>query len=123
MACRAVLCVDWRRYAAITADEIVECHGGAVADVIRVRREATAAGVSGGPVPFAWHDREAVTGLFAPNGFSIDLSEEQLAFNASSPKEFLDTELRVHPGWIAARAVLEPRGEMHAVCDRTLEIF
>jgi SAM-dependent methyltransferase len=97
---------------------------GAVADVMRVRRDATAAvGLSGGPVPFAWHDREAVRGLFAPHGFSIDLGEEQLAFTAASPKEFLDTELRVHPGWIAARAVLEPRGKMQAVRDRALEIL
>jgi len=97
---------------------------GALAEVMGVRRDATAAaGVSGGPVPFAWHDREAIRGLFAPHGFSIDLSDEQLAFNASSAEEFLDTELRVHPGWIAARAVLEPRDEMQAVRDRALEIF
>ena len=97
---------------------------GAVADVMRVRRDATAAaGVSGGPVPFAWHDPEAVGGLFAPHGFSIDLREDQLTFNASSAKEFLDTELRVHPGWIAARTVLEPCGKMQAVRDRALEIL
>ena len=97
---------------------------GAVADVMRVRRDATAAaGASGGPAPFAWHDREVVRGLFAPHGFSIDLSEEELAFNASAPKEFLDTEWRVHPGWIAARAVLERCGRMQAVRDRALEIF
>jgi hypothetical protein len=60
---------------------------------------------------------------FAPYGFSVDLSEEQLAFTASSPLEFVETELRVHPGWIAARVVLEPRGEMQAVRDRALEIF
>ncbi len=97
---------------------------GAVADVMRVRRDATtAAGVSGGPAPFAWHDREAVRRLFAPHGFSIGLREDELAFSASSPKEFLDTELRVHPGWIAARAVLEPRGEMQAVRDRALQIL
>jgi hypothetical protein len=35
----------------------------------------------------------------------------------------VDTELRVHPGWIAARALLEPRDEMRAVRDRALEIF
>jgi SAM-dependent methyltransferase len=97
---------------------------GAVAEVMRLRGEATAAaGASGGPVPFAWHDREAVRRLFAPHGFSVDFSEEQLALNAPSPKEFLDTELEVHPGWIAARAVLEPREEMQAVRDRALEIF
>jgi SAM-dependent methyltransferase len=97
--------------------------GGALADVMRVRRDATAAGMSGGATPFAWHDRAALTGAFAPHGFSIDLSEEQLAFTAASPREFVERELRVHPAWIAARAVLEPRGEMQAVRDRALEIF
>jgi SAM-dependent methyltransferase len=101
--------------------------GGALTDVMRVRRDATAAaGTSagaGGRAPFPWHDRAALTSAFAPHGFSIDLSQQQLAFTAASPQEFLETELRVHPGWVAARAVLEPRGEMHAVRDRALEIF
>jgi len=98
--------------------------GGALADVMRVRRDATAAaGMSDGAAPFAWHDREALTRAFAPHGFSVALSEEQLAFTAASPQEFVETELRVHPGWIAARAVLEPRGEMQTVRDRALEIF
>jgi SAM-dependent methyltransferase len=98
--------------------------GGALADVMRVRREATAAaGTSGGGASFAWHDGAALTRAFAPYGFSVDLSEEHLAFTAASPQEFVATELRVHPGWIAARTVLEPRGEMRAVRDRVLEIF
>jgi SAM-dependent methyltransferase len=98
--------------------------GGALADVMRVRRDALAtAGMSDGGPPFAWHDRATLTSAFAPYGFSVDLSEEQLAFTAASPQEFVETELRVHPGWIAARAVLEPRGEMQAVRDRALEIF
>jgi SAM-dependent methyltransferase len=98
--------------------------GGPLADVMRVRREAmVTAGMSVGAPPFAWHDRGTLTGMFAPHGFSIDLNQEQLAFTAGSAQEFVDTELRVHPGWIAARALLEPRGEMQAVRDRTLEIF
>jgi SAM-dependent methyltransferase len=98
--------------------------GGALADVMRVRRDAVAAaGMSSGAATFAWHDRTALTNAFAPHGFSVDLSEEQLAFTASSPQEFVDTELRVHPGWIAARAALEPRGQMQAVRDHALEIF
>jgi SAM-dependent methyltransferase len=98
--------------------------GGALADAMRVRRDATAAaGMSSGATPLAWHDRAALTSAFAPHGFSIDLSEEQLAFTAASPQEFVETELRVHPGWIAARAVLEPRDEMQAVRNRVLEIF
>jgi SAM-dependent methyltransferase len=97
---------------------------GALADVMRLRREAlTAAGTTGGAAAFAWHDTTALSSVFAPHGFSIDVSDQQLAFTAASPQEFVDTELRFHPGWIAARAVLEPRGEMQTVRDRALEIF
>jgi hypothetical protein len=102
----------------------VDARRGALADVMRVRREATvAAGVPAGPAPFAWHDQATVSGLFAPLDLSIELAEEQLAFTAASPQEFIDTELRVHPGWIAARAVLEPQGKMQAVRDRAVEVF
>ena len=97
---------------------------GALADAMRVRSQATvAAGAPSIPAQFDWHDRAAVAGVFAPFGFSTELAEERLAFTAASAEEFVDTELRVHPGWIAARALLEPRDEMQAVRDRVLEIF
>jgi hypothetical protein len=97
---------------------------GALADVMRLRRDAlAAAGMRGGAVPFAWHDMTALSGVFAPHGFSIDASDEELAFTAASPQEFVDTEFRAHPAWIAARGVLERRGEMQMVRDRALEIF
>jgi SAM-dependent methyltransferase len=98
--------------------------GGPLADVMRVRRDAmVAAGMSVSATPFAWHDRDELTSVFAPHGFSIDLTHEQLAFTAGSPQEFVDTELQVHPGWIAARALLEPCGEMQAIRDRAVEIL
>lgn len=84
--------------------------GGAVADVSRLRREAIAraTGTHGGPPPFAWNERDAVSGLFAPHGFTVELSEQELAFEADSPEAFADGESRNHPMWISARAVLEP---------------
>ncbi len=98
--------------------------GGALAEVMRVRGEAlAAAGAPDAGARFAWHDRAALTGGFAPWGFSIDLHEQRLAFTAASPQEFLDTELPVHPGWIAAGAVLEPRGELQAVRERALAML
>lgn len=98
--------------------------GGALDEVMRVRREATiAAGAPASPAPFRWHDPEALAALLGPHGFAIDSHAEQLAFSAASAQDFLDTELRVHPGWIAARALLEPRGELRAVRDRALEIL
>jgi hypothetical protein len=98
--------------------------GGALAGAMRIRREATdAAGVPAGPPPFAWHDESALRDLFAGLGFSVELQEHSLAFSASSPREFVEQELRDHPGWIAARAALEPRGELQALRDRVLEVF
>jgi SAM-dependent methyltransferase len=98
--------------------------GGPLADVGRVRGEALAgAGVPAGPAPFAWHDRAALTDLFAPLGFSMDTEEQQLGFRGASAEDFLDGELGANPAWIAALAVLEPRGAAHAVRDRALEIL
>jgi ubiquinone/menaquinone biosynthesis C-methylase UbiE len=109
--------------------------GGPLAEVMRVRGEAlsSAAGTAAaapagssagaGSAPFAWHEPRALSGLLEPHGFSVELHHQRLAFIAASPSEFVDTELRVHPAWIAARAVLEPRGEMEAVRERALRIF
>jgi hypothetical protein len=98
---------------------------GALLDVIRVRRQAVAAatGEQAGPPPFAWHDADALDAAFAPFGFSLALHEERLAFTATSAGAFLDAELRNHPMWVTARAVLEPRGEMDDVGDRALAVL
>jgi len=50
------------------------------------------------------------------------VEEQRLAFTAGSPEEFVESELRDHPLWVAADAVLEP-GEMQAVRDRAIEIY
>lgn len=98
---------------------------GALFGVIRLRREAIASATGGpaGPPPFAWHDADALNGLFAPFGFSLAVQEERLAFTAASAQAFLESEFRDHPMWAAGRSVLEPRGEMEAVRDRALAIL
>ncbi len=99
--------------------------GGALAEIVRARRElmAAASNAPPGPLPFAWHEQDALVGLFTPFGFEVDLSQHQLAFTASSPREFLESELRNHPMWLAARATLEPGGEMDAMRARALELY
>jgi SAM-dependent methyltransferase len=98
--------------------------GGALGEVIRLRRGAIAAtGESTGPLPFDWHEQEAVASLLGPHGFSVECDHQQLVFSGSSPQEFLEAELRLHPGWIAARAVLEPQGAMQSVRARALKIL
>ncbi len=97
---------------------------GALAQAMRARSQALArAGVATGPPPFAWHDPDALAGMFDPLGFSLEMHEEALAFTAASPQEFLDGEMRDHPAWLAARATLEPRGELEALREQTLAIL
>lgn len=98
---------------------------GALAEVARLRGEllANATGAPAGPPPFAWHDGDALAEAFGPLGFSVVVHEQRLAFTDRSAREFLDSEIGDHPMWVAARAELEPRGEMPAARDRALEIF
>ncbi len=110
------------------AGRIVVCAwipGGALFEVIRMRREALAAatGAPAGPPPFAWHEQDALREVFGPLGFDVELTPRRLAFTSSSAQEFFQSELRDHPMWIAAHALLEPRGEMQALNDRALEIY
>jgi SAM-dependent methyltransferase len=99
--------------------------GGALFEVIRMRREALAAATNAppGPPPFAWHEQGALEELFGPLGFDVELAPRRLAFTAGSAHEFFQSELHDHPMWIGARALLEPRGEMDALSARALEIY
>jgi SAM-dependent methyltransferase len=99
--------------------------GGALSDVMRVRGQtlARARGATGGPPPFAWHDAGALQELLGSHGFSTETHEQEIAFSDDSPEAFLDADMRAHPLWVAARAVLEPRGEIGALRDRALEIL
>jgi SAM-dependent methyltransferase len=90
---------------------------------IRARAMAAASGSTGAPAPFAWHERDALAELLGGHGFAVEAHEELLAFRAASPQDFIDAELRDHPMWIAARAVLEPRGELEAARDQALSVL
>ncbi len=95
-----------------------------ISKVGRARAQAIAAAVGSSPgAPYAWHDRTAVAELFAPYGFTLEAREKQLEFTAPSAQEFLAGELRDHPLWIAARELLDPRGEMDALRAQALEIL
>lgn len=97
---------------------------GPLTEAVRIRRQAVAAspGPPAGP-SFDWHDPGELDRLLGPHGFSVEVTEEALAFTAASPEEFVEAELRDHPAWIAARAVLEPRGGLPAVRARILDLF
>jgi SAM-dependent methyltransferase len=98
--------------------------GGPLADIGRLRGQAlAAAGAPAGPAPFAWHDRPALTELFAPLGFSIDIEERRLAFSGACAEDFLDGELGANPAWVAALTALQPGDAVHALRNRALEIL
>jgi SAM-dependent methyltransferase len=98
---------------------------GPLSDVRVVRREAlAAAGVAAESAPFAWEDRDALTGLLEPLGFSVELEERELAFHGhGSPREFVELWFREHPLWIADHARLGPLGVYELVRDRTIDVF
>jgi ubiquinone/menaquinone biosynthesis C-methylase UbiE len=98
---------------------------GAISRTTREFRQtiARALGTPPGLPPFAWHDRGALAELLDPLGFEVETEEASLSFGARSAREFLEDEMRDHPASVAGRAVLEPRGEMDALRERTLAIL
>jgi SAM-dependent methyltransferase len=98
---------------------------GAIAAQAKIRREALAAALAEppGPAPFAWHDRDAVSGLFGAYGFSVRLEERSLAFTADSVADYVEEELQNHPMWVEARPVLERFGTWQAVGDDVVGVF
>lgn len=97
---------------------------GAIADAARLGREAVgeALGAPPGPPPFPWHEREALAGLFGPHGFTLEVEERELAFTASSARQFVEEESRNHPLRVAGAAVLGPE-RAEEVNRRTVAIF
>jgi SAM-dependent methyltransferase len=98
---------------------------GAMQRSFRAAREAVRSALgTPAPRPFAWHDHEALAGLFGPLGFSpVDLVRETIAFSGPSASIVVDRDLEHHPLSVAGRAVLEPRGEQQAVRDRMVAIL
>jgi SAM-dependent methyltransferase len=98
---------------------------GPIFELAGAARQAVmdALGARPGPRPFAWHNRDALARLFGAHGFDVEIAEEQLAFTATSPRDYLEIESTEHPLWVAARAALEPMGRMDALRDKAVEIL
>jgi ubiquinone/menaquinone biosynthesis C-methylase UbiE len=73
--------------------------------------------------PFPWHERETLSELFEPHGFSVSLTEHSLAFGAPSVDEFMQIEGENHPLAIAARPVLEGAGRAEEVREGMRQIY
>jgi len=84
-------------------------------------RQAT--GAPPPPAPFAWHDPGALTTLFAPYGFRVDVEHHSLAYTAPSARQFLETESRNHPFAVTGFGILERLGQADALRARALEVL
>jgi SAM-dependent methyltransferase len=97
---------------------------GAISASTRVVGEAVTRALGAPPrLPFAWHHPDALNGLFAPHGFAIELEEHRHTFAAASLRAYVEDVFDSHPLWVAARAVLEPRGEAAAARERALQVL
>lgn len=99
--------------------------GGAISEAVRLAGRTVARAVGAPPPapPFPWHEREALGDLFGPHGFEVTTDEHRIAFTGKSPSAFLDADSANHPLAVAARAVLEPRGEADALRERMIAIY
>jgi SAM-dependent methyltransferase len=99
--------------------------GGAISDAVRLARQTLAEILDQPPAspPFPWHERDALSELFEPRGFSVSITEHSLAFGAPSVDEFMRIEGENHPLAIAARPVLEGAGRAEEVRDGMRRIY
>lgn len=79
--------------------------------------------MSAASAPFPWHDPDALNQLFAPHGFSLNLTEHRFAFTAASPRDYLDRDSASHPVAIAGRRILEQHGTADATYRQLLAIL
>jgi SAM-dependent methyltransferase len=98
---------------------------GAIYDCVGVFQKAVAAaiGLPPGSRPFAWHEQSALASIFGPLGFTVNVESGQLAFTATSARDYLEAQGRDHPMSVAGQALLESRGEAEAVAKRALDVL
>ena len=98
--------------------------GGTASDAVREAGEAVrrALGAPPGPPPFPWHEPAALSDLFGPHGFAVEVEEHGLAFTAASARAFVD-EQADHPMAVAGREALERSGESAALYERMLAAY
>ena len=82
-----------------------------------------ALGAPSPPQPFAWHDRDALSALLSPHGFTVEVEQHTLSITDTSPAAYLDAESRDHPMAVAGLAVLERLGQAEELRGRLLQIL
>jgi SAM-dependent methyltransferase len=93
---------------------------GPVSQVVRMARETAMAALDAPPMPapFAWHDHDALSGLMAPHGFSVDIEPHSHVFTAASIDDYLGAELIDPAQYRLASHARGPRENRRAGRDR-----
>ncbi len=71
--------------------------------------------------PTSWWEAEALEELFAPA--TVVVRTERLAFVGPSARGWAVDQFDHHPGWAAARSVLEPAGRWEELAHRAIAIL
>jgi SAM-dependent methyltransferase len=98
--------------------------GGAISQMNAVAMELvrTAIGAPPPPPPFAWHERAALTELFA-GWAGLAIEQHRLTFTATSPADYLESQRLSHPMAISGFEVLERFGHAETAQQRLLRIL
>jgi SAM-dependent methyltransferase len=98
---------------------------GPISQAVRLARQTVVEILDQPPAspPFPWHERDALSGLFEPHGFSVSIAQHSLAFGAPSVDEFMQIEGENHPLAIAARPILEGAGRAEEVREGMRRIY
>ena len=73
------------------------------------------------PSRFPWHDRDALSGLFAPLGLSARLEQHALQMTGESVSAYFEECIATHPLWVTAMPLLDEIGESDAVRTEIIE--
>jgi SAM-dependent methyltransferase len=75
------------------------------------------------PDGFAWHQPEALSALFGPRGFEVEVERHELAFTGTSATDFLDADLSNHPAAAAGFGLFQSLGRAEELRAELLDIF
>lgn len=75
------------------------------------------------PLAFNWHDPGELARLLQPYGFTLSTEEHELAFTATSARDFLEEQSRDHPLAVSGLGLLAKFGKAERLRDDLLEIL
>lgn len=86
---------------------------GPIQGVVRMVRETVMAALEAPPAPpqFAWHERDALSELLAPQGFTVDIERHDHVFKAASVDQYLQDQVIDHPLTTGSRVMLAAQGK------------